>query len=72
MHAISKVTNYSWRSHLHTGCRQKRSLLTKVLEECEVSIRGATKAEVEEDLVEVEGKLFVTIVEEHDTTCEAT
>ena len=34
-----------------------------MLEEREASIRGADEAEVEEDLIEVEGKLFVTIVE---------
>ena len=34
------------------------------MEESEASIRGADKAEVEEDLVEVKGRLFVTIVED--------
>jgi len=43
-----------------------------VLGEREVSIRGATKAEVEGGLVEAEGSLFVAIVEDHDITRETT
>jgi len=42
-----------------------------VLEEHEVSIRGTINVKVEEDLVEIEGRLFVIIVEDLDTTCEA-
>lgn len=58
--------------HLHTWCTQKCGLQIKVLGEREVSIRGATKAEVEGGLVEAEGSLFVAIVEDHDITRETT
>ena len=40
------------------------------MEEHEASIRGAPEVEVKEDLVEVEGRLFVTDVEDQDTTRE--
>ena len=55
---------------MYTWCRQKHHLWTKSLEECEASIRGVAKAKVEEDLVEVEGRLFVKIVEDQDITRE--
>lgn len=38
--------------------------------ECEEDIRGTDKVEVEDDLREVRGKLFATIVEGQDTTHE--
>ena len=47
---------------MHRGCRNKPHLWTKVLEEHKASIRGADKAEVEEDLVEVEGRSFFITV----------
>ena len=35
-----------------------------------MSIKFANEAKVEEDLVNVEGRLFVIIVEDQDTMCE--
>lgn len=34
------------------------------------SIRGVDEGEVEEDLVEIEGRLFVTILKDQDTICD--
>ena len=41
-----------------------------MLEERKASIRGTDEAEVEEDVVEVKGRSFVTTVEDQDTTHE--
>ena len=47
------------------------SVQIKALGECMVDIRVEDEAEVEEDLWEVRGKLFATIMECKDTTHES-
>ena len=41
-----------------------------MLGECKENIKGVVETKVEEDLVEIGDRSFLTIVEDRDTTCE--
>lgn len=71
MSATIVVMSWWWKEHLHTGCKKKLSLQSRVSKEHAKDIKDEDVAEEEEGLVEVEDRLYATTVEHHGTMRES-